>query len=165
MMIIEVLRLFHRIRRDPRISTHCALVSRAFGAEKMFYSGDKDSSLEKSVNEVVERWGGPFSIEYVKSPVELIKEKKKQGFTIVHLTMFGEEKDVKTDKILILIGSERVPIEYYKLADYNIAIKNQPHSEVSALALFINSYKINKDFVNVKQKIVPQKQGKKIVKL
>lgn len=164
-MIIEVLRLSHRIRRDPRISTHCALVARTFGAEKVYYSGNKDSSLEKSINNVVERWGGVFSIEYVKNPVNLIKEKKKQGFIVVHLTMFGEEREVKVDKILVIIGSERVPISFYKLADFNIAIKNQPHSEVSSLAIFMDNYKINKKFTNAKQKIIPQKNGKKIVKL
>ena len=45
-MIIEVLRLSHRIRRDVRLSTHVALTARAFGASKIYYSGQHDSSLE-----------------------------------------------------------------------------------------------------------------------
>ncbi len=44
--MIIVLRLNHRIGRDPRISTHVALTSRAFLADKICYAGQKDSSLE-----------------------------------------------------------------------------------------------------------------------
>ena len=162
-MKIEVLRLSHRLRRDPRISTHCALVARAFGSSKIYYSGEKDHALELSVNKVICNWGGNFSIEYTKNPLQLIKQKKKQGFTIVHLTMFGKFKDIKSNKLLILIGSEKVPIEYYKISDYNIAITNQPHSEVSALAVFLDNLKIKTNFNNAKQKIIPMKSGKKLV--
>ena len=38
--MIVVLRLGHRIGRDARISTHCGLVARALGANKIIYSGD-----------------------------------------------------------------------------------------------------------------------------
>jgi len=37
--MIEILRLGHRKKRDARLSTHVALVSRAFGASKIYYSG------------------------------------------------------------------------------------------------------------------------------
>lgn len=163
-MEVEVLRLFHRIGRDPRISTHCALVSRAFGASKMYYSGNKDKSLELSVSKTVENWGGSFSIEYVKSPMSLLKSKRKDGFKIVHLTMFGEGVKVKFDKMLIVVGSERVPIEFYKEANYNIAITNQPHSEVSSLGVFLSGLSLKGDFSGGKNKIVPQKFGKKVLR-
>ena len=39
---IEVLRLGHRVGRDPRITTHLALVSRAMGVKKFTLAGDKD---------------------------------------------------------------------------------------------------------------------------
>ena len=51
--MIEVLRLTHRIRRDPRLSTHVALTARAFGAAKVYYSGEHDGSLENSINHVI----------------------------------------------------------------------------------------------------------------
>ena len=42
---IEVLRLGHRRGRDPRITTHLALVSRAMGVSKFLLSGDEDEKL------------------------------------------------------------------------------------------------------------------------
>ena len=42
---IEVLRLGHRMGRDPRITTHLALVSRAMGAKKFVLAGDEDDKL------------------------------------------------------------------------------------------------------------------------
>ena len=90
--MIEILRLSHRIRRDPRISTHVALVARAFGADKIYYSGDHDLALEDSVNKIVKQWGSNFQIEYIKDPIKLIKstkskniceEKKKKKWLII----------------------------------------------------------------------------------
>ena len=65
--MIKVLRLFHRAHRDHRVTTHCALVSRAFGADEFVFSGERDTSIILSVNDVVRRWGGPFNISYVPS--------------------------------------------------------------------------------------------------
>ena len=35
-MVIEVVRIGQRLVRDDRVTTHVALVSRAFGAEKIY---------------------------------------------------------------------------------------------------------------------------------
>ena len=162
--MIEILRLSHRIRRDPRISTHVALVSRAFGADKIYYSGDHDLSLEDSVNKIVKHWGGNFQIEYIKDPLKLIKSTSSK---IIHLTMYGLplEKEISKIKkhkdLLIIIGGEKVPIEIYKLSDYNISITLQPHSEVSSLAILLEKLNIKKSFDNPKLKIIPQNSGKK----
>ncbi len=51
-MKVYILRLGHRISRDKRISTHCGLVSRAFGANGIIYAGEKDKDLMKSVKNV-----------------------------------------------------------------------------------------------------------------
>ncbi|MEM5871528.1 MAG: tRNA (cytidine(56)-2'-O)-methyltransferase, partial [Candidatus Aenigmatarchaeota archaeon] len=56
-MSIYVLRLGHRIHRDERISTHCGLVARAFGADGIIYSGEHDEKLIESVKRVSEEWG------------------------------------------------------------------------------------------------------------
>ena len=45
--MIAVLRIGHRINRDKRITTHCALVARAFGAKKIFID-----TLDKINNEI-----------------------------------------------------------------------------------------------------------------
>src|SRR3989344_1068506 len=140
--MIEVLRLDHRIHRDPRISTHIALISRAFGASKLYYSGDKDSDMEDTINKVTSEFGGPFEIEHVKDYFKLIKEKKK----IVHLTVYGlpvqnEIKKIqKFSDLLVIVGGSKVPPEVYNLSDFNISVTSQPHSELAALAIFLDKY-------------------------
>jgi tRNA (cytidine56-2'-O)-methyltransferase len=172
-MRIWVLRLGHRRVRDQRISSHCALVARTFGTNGMTYSGDKDENLEKSIKKVVENWGGPFEINYEKNWKKVIKNWKGK---IVHLTMYGlsiqdvmsEIKNSKKD-LLIIIGSQHVPGEVYHLSDWNVAVSNQPHSEVAALAVFLDRFfdgkQLKKDFENKKIKITPQEHGKKTISL
>lgn len=172
--MILILRLGHRIPRDERMSTHCALVSRAFGADGLYYSGMKDRGFEESVGSAVERFGGDFFVEHVKNDKEFIMEKKKEGFFIVHLTMYGtdfrkETKDLKgKKKLLIIVGGEKVEPEFYDMADLNLAVGNQPHSEVGALSVFL--YEINGlavEFRNAKMKVNPCRKGKdvKIIRL
>ena len=129
---IEILRLSHRIHRDIRLSSHIALTCRAFNCSKMYYSGQKDSSLENTLIEINKKFGSNFIIEYTKNPERLIEEKKKNDFLIVHLTMYGIPVNKKINqirkykKILIIIGSEHVPGVFYKISDLNISITNQP---------------------------------------
>src|SRR3989344_5843283 len=165
-MPIEILRLNHRIGRDARVSTHVALTARALCAYKIYYSGDKDNSMEQSVGKITEKFGGPFEIEYLKNEIGLIKEKKKQGFTIIHLTMYGKDflsykNKIKNKKLLVIVGGEKVEGEFYQLSDYNLSVTDQPISEVSALGIFL--YEIagyNKDFKNLKLKVIGQERGK-----
>lgn len=77
-MKINVLRLDHRIGRDARITTHVCLTSRAFGASKVFLSGEEDKHLMESVRNVVERWGGDFEVEYRKNWKNFLKNGKTQ---------------------------------------------------------------------------------------
>ena len=111
----------------------------------------------------MKNWGGPFSIKYEKNYRKIIKKYK----TVIHLTMYGMplKKEIRKIKkkrnILEIIGGEKVPAEIYYLADYNIAVTNQPHSEVAALAMFLHKYSgKEKKFRKAKLRIVPQKQGK-----
>lgn len=170
-MMITVLRLGHRAGRDPRISTHCALVARAFGAEGLIYTGEHDSDMEKSVKNIVSNWGGPFEIKHEKSWRTVIK-----GFdgATVHLTMYGLplQKEIsrirKSKNLLIVIGGEKVPMEVYHAVDYNIGVTSQPHSEVAALGVFMHEYlqgkELTKKFGNAKISLVPQKAGKKLIR-
>jgi len=165
--MIEVLRLGHRIRRDPRVSTHVALTARALGASKVYYSGEKDLGLEESINKVTKSFGGKFKIEYVKNPLKLIKNKK-----IVHLTVYGSSIDKKIKEIrkfkdiLVVIGGSKVPGEYYKLSTWNISVTNQPHSEISSLAIFLDRYfkgkKLDIKFNGAKIVINPNERGKTV---
>jgi tRNA (cytidine56-2'-O)-methyltransferase len=157
--VIAVLRLGHRPERDKRVTTHVALVARAFGAEKLYYSGVRDDHFEASVKRVVEQWGGPFEVEFVKSWRKLIETFPGKR---VHLTMYGEDKRVRGDQ-LVIVGGEKVPSEVYHLADLNVAIGNQPHSEVAALAVYLNDVSgLRKSFDNARLSIEPCARGKKV---
>ncbi len=168
--MITVLRIGHRAGRDPRIATHCALTSRALGAERIVYTGEKDSDMEKSVRKIVDNWGGPFEITYEKSWRKVLKD---SGAKSVHLTMYGLplqneiSKIRKARDVIIIIGGEKVPMEVYNTVDHNVAVTSQPHSEVASLAVFLHEYQqgkgLDKKFKNAKMSLVPQKCGKKII--
>ena len=142
-MQITILRLGHRKERDKRITTHCALVARALGANNIIFSGEYDPTLDASVKGVVSNWGGKFTSNYKEDFLSEIEKAKRNKTLIVHLTFYGLEfpkaikqiKKQKPSKVMIIIGAEKVPTEVYELADINMSIGNQPHSEVAALAL------------------------------
>ena len=89
-MPIEILRLGHRLHRDYRITTHCALVSRAFGATKMYYSGFQDDKMALNLQKVNDSWGGNFEIKYLKNWRSFLKQSKLQGSFIILCTMYGK---------------------------------------------------------------------------
>lgn len=163
--MIIVLRLNHRRVRDKRVSTHAGLVARAFGADKIIYTGDKDDSLLSSVTKVVKNWGGSFTAEHAKNYKKVITDYKKKGYLIVHLTMYGLSLDKeiikirKNKNVFIIIGGEKVPSDVYELADYNISVTSQPHSEIAALAMALDRYRKGKS-VKFKERIKPSKKGK-----
>lgn len=165
-MTIEVVHIGQRLVRDDRVTTHVALVARAFGAKKIYMRG-VNPDIKDTIKKINDKWGGDFQVEFIENLRRLIKEKKEK-FKIVHLTMYGESiNDLRLDKdnLLIIIGAEKVPREIYDLADWNVSIGNQPHSEISALAILldrINDGKITK-FTNAKYKIIPTKRGKKVI--
>lgn len=165
--MIVILRIGHRIVRDKRITTHVALVARAFGADKIIIT-TKDEQIKKNIQSVCKRFGGTFSIETGIDPKRIIKS--WEG-SIVHLTMYGEElekavKHIDRNKnLLIIVGAEKVPPYFYEIADINVSVCNQPHSEVAALAVFLDRYTNaawqKKDFQGNIQ-IIPSVKGKKV---
>ena len=139
----EVLRIGHRPERDKRITTHVALTSRAFGASKMYLS-KKDSRVVKSIDNVVTKFGGDFSVKVVSNPKKIVKNWEGK---IVHLTMFGlpfqdymEDLRSQRDNLLFIVGAEKVPPWAFELSDYNLSVGNQPHSEISALAVVLAGF-------------------------
>lgn len=170
---VNILRLDHRIRRDARITTHVCLAARAFGANKIILSGDEDYKLMESVRDVIMRWGGNFGLDYRRNWQKVLEEWKKNKGEIVHLTMYGEPvqeviEDIKSSvhDIMVVVGGSRVPGKIYREADWNVAVTSQPHSEVSALALFLHllfdGKELNNKFKGGKLKILPSAHGKKI---
>lgn len=171
-MEITVVRLGHRQKRDIRVTTHAALVSRALGAKQFFLCGEKDESVLESVRKIGKRWGGTLKAKYEASPRSLLKRLKKQGNCLIHATMYGETIQSKRKtlqkkrKIAVIIGAEKVPREVYELADYNIAVTNQPHSEIAALAIILDHLQqgkeLDKKFSNAQIKIIPNAKGKTV---
>jgi len=167
---ILVLRLGHRPERDKRVTTHVALTARAFGAQGIYVS-TREEELERSVRSVVQRFGGDFSITTGVRWKELLRS--FEG-TKVHLTMYGTHIDdalprvlnAMTEKMLIVVGAEKVPPEVYQAATFNIGLGNQPHSEVAALAVFLDRLKqgegLRTDFQG-QMKVIPCARGKKVV--
>ena len=173
---IEVLRLGHRMGRDPRITTHLALVSRAMGANSFVLAGDEDQKLFSNIHSVNERFGHGLSCRYEKSPMRMLREiansDEKSKPIIIHLTMYGEPfKEVipnipKDKPVVVVVGGAKVPGELFKISDFNIAVGNQPHSEVAALALFLDSWTdgegFNREFSEPQLVISPSKSGKDV---
>ena len=170
-MAIEVLRIGQRVVRDDRVTTHVALVSRAFGAKKIFMD-EVNPEIKDTLEKINHTWGGDFQIEIIDNWKPLLKQKQKTA-KIVHLTVYGENvnkisNQIKTEEnILIVVGAEKVPREVYELADYNVSIGNQPHSEISALAVLLDRIQdgkqFSKTFDDAKRTIIPTNQGKKVI--
>ncbi len=171
---IVILRLGHRKNRDKRVTTHVFLAARALGARGGILSGERDDAVLESVRKVAEKWGGRFSIRYEGSLRKAVRWAKKNGFAVVHLTMYGEriqEKIAavrKRRKVLVVVGAEKVPAEVYGLADFNIAVTSQPHSEVAALAVFLHEYfggrELGTRFPGARIAISPSEKGKTVRK-
>jgi tRNA (cytidine56-2'-O)-methyltransferase len=124
---------------------------------------------------VDEAWGGSFGIRQVAGWKAAFREARNEGRTVVHLTMYGMPVQDKIaeltarERFLIAVGGPKVPGEVYKLADYNIAVTSQPHSEVAALAIVLHELQrgeeLKKEFGPAKMKIVPSEKGKRVEKL
>ncbi len=172
-MRIVVLRLGHRPQRDQRITTHVGLTARAFGAEGMLLAS-QDKGIEDSIKDITSRWGGSFYVKRVENWKNEIKQWKQSKGKVVHLTMYGLNLPDVIDEIIsydlmIVVGAEKVPSEVYELADWNIAIGNQPHSEVAALAVMLDRLHsaygrdaLKASFPDAKIEIVPSRSGKRV---
>ena len=165
--LITVLRIGHRPERDKRITTHVALVARAFGAGRILVD-TRDPDLERNFLSTCERWGGKISI---KTGIKYREEMNNFKGQTVHLTMYGEEMqrglsalDPHKD-LMVVVGAEKVPREVYELATINISVGNQPHSEVAALAVFLYTFHGGRmpEFPDGQMKIIPNPRGKTVV--
>lgn len=166
-----MLRIGQRLIRDDRVTTHVALVSRAFGAKKIFMT-EVNPEIKETVDKINKNWGGGFEIEFIEKWKSIVKRKKNENFKVVHLTMYGQNiNDIETkvrmeQKILVVVGAEKVPREIYEISDFNIGIGNQPHSEISALAILLDrlqtGQQFKREFSDAKRRIIPTNNGKNV---
>ena len=167
---IIVLRINHRPFRDKRITTHVALTARAMGADEIVVDTN-DAELEDGVKAVTRNFGGNFSIRTGLNPSTFLS---RSNGVIVHLTMYGVPVDTviheireksKGQELVIVVGASKVPREFYGRSDFNVSVTNQPISEVSALAVFLDRFyegaELKKDFNGTKT-VVPSRNGKRI---
>jgi tRNA (cytidine56-2'-O)-methyltransferase len=167
---IWIMRIGHRPERDKRVTTHVALSSRALGA-KGIYVDTYDPKLEENIKSVVDRFGGDYTI---KTGVGWKSATNNFDGKVVHLTMYGQRMDEalpkipKDENIMIIVGAEKVPPEVYQRADFNVSVGNQPHSEIAALAIFLDHYTEGKALYadrDGKMTVIPNERGKTVVDL
>jgi tRNA (cytidine56-2'-O)-methyltransferase len=169
---VAVLRLGHRPGRDDRMTTHIGLTARALGADRAILVGET-SNAAGTIRDITDRFGGPFEAEIVESHRPVLRE--WEG-TVVHLTMYGERvQDVEADvreahaeePLLVVVGAEKVPFDVYEAADYNVGVTNQPHSEVAALAVFLDRLfegrELDREWVGAEKEVRPMETGKRVV--
>ena len=104
---------------------------------------------------------------------KIIRDKKDDSYDIVHLSMYGENidkilPDIRLcDRILVVIGAGKVPRSVYNMADYNISVGNQPHSEIAALAVFLDRLQegapLYRLFPGASKRIIPTGDGKRVI--
>lgn len=137
------------------------------------YLAANDPGVIASIEDVAARWGGEFFAENDVKWRRCIQDWKAAGGKVVHLTMYGlRMTDVideirHEERVLVVVGAEKVPGEIYGLADYNVSVTTQPHSEISSLALFLDHLfegtELNREYPDAKIRIEPTKVGKKTV--
>jgi tRNA (cytidine56-2'-O)-methyltransferase len=136
-----------------------------------------DPHIEETVSKITRAWGGDFHFEMGTPWKRAVREWKANGGMIVHLTAYGE--NIQTSDVMariraqgrgvmLLVGSQKVPGEFYseEISDFNVAVGNQPHSECSALAIFLDRYFEGKElgipFEKAKISIIPKERGKEV---
>jgi tRNA (cytidine56-2'-O)-methyltransferase len=172
-----ILRWGHRPQRDVRLTTHVALTARALCASGFILADTTDPHIEETLTKITRTWGGNFHFEMGTPWKKAVREWKQNGGIIVHLTAYGENlqssnvlqriKAVGKD-VMLVVGSQKVPGEFYseEVSDFNVAVGNQPHSECSALAIFLDRYfegkELAQNFDQAKITIIPKERGKEV---
>jgi len=137
----------------------------------------QDAHIQETVTKITKAWGGNFHFEMGTPWKRAVRDWKAEGGVVVHLTAYGENiqtsnvlariKELKKD-VMLVVGSQKVPGEFYsdEISDFNVAVGNQPHSECSSLAIFLDRYfegkELAKTFEKAKIEIVPKERGKLI---
>ncbi|QSG09478.1 tRNA (cytidine(56)-2'-O)-methyltransferase [Halapricum desulfuricans] len=169
---VVVLRLGHRPGRDERMTTHVGLTARALGADRLVLE-EAAAGRKETVTDITDRFGGPFEVEVTDRPLSRVRS--WEG-SIAHLTMYGQpiqdvEAEVRAahreEPLLVVVGAEKVPFEIYERADFNVGVTNQPHSEIAALAVFLDRLfegrELERDWQDAEKRVVPQETGKRVI--
>ena len=169
---VAVLRYGHRPGRDDRMTTHVGLTARALGADRVILPDNASQAME-TVADITDRFGGPFGVELTD---ELDATIDRWPGAVVHLTMYGERiQDVAGEvrerhgstPLLVVVGGGKVPFAVYEAADWNVAVTNQPHSEVAGLAVLLDRLfegrELEREWADAERRVLPRATGKRVV--
>ena len=175
----NVLRLGYRKGRDPRITTHLALVSRALGATNFLLAGHRAPKAVVHRSDVLEQLLVFVACEHVEGAMGWLRRFTQHDAgdgepgVAVHLTMYGEPyreviPRIRRDRpVVVIVGGAKVPSDVFEYAQYNVAVGNQPHSEVAALALFMEGWYgqggTERHFADARLVIEPSARGKSVI--
>lgn len=135
--------------------------------------GNCDPSVSKTALETQYYWGKGLIFYSCGTGIRgVVETLKNNGYRLVHLTMYGAplnqvlDKLEKEKRLAVIVGAEKVPRELYEVSDYNVSVGNQPHSEVAALAVFLdrlyNGRELYRKLEGAKLSIEPSHKGKRI---
>jgi len=169
---LAVLRLGHRPGRDERITTHVGLTARALGADRVVLANEA-AGRRGSIEDITDRFGGPFAVETTTSPMAFLGD---WDGAVVHLTMYGlPVQEVEGElrhrfeagtPVLVAVGAGKVPFDVYEAADWNVAVTNQPHSEIASLAVFLDRLlegeELDREWEDAESVVVPTAEGKEL---
>jgi tRNA (cytidine56-2'-O)-methyltransferase len=146
------------------------------GADGVIIADQEDKVVESTIRDVTNRFGGPFEVQSGIPWKQTIRDWRALRGRIVHLTAYGlplpkilpEIQQTDAD-LLVVVGSEKMPGEIFKIADWNVSVTNQPMSEVAALAVFLDWFRQHREFDHEFSKaqvqIIPSRTGKEIQQL
>ena len=155
------------------MTTHVGLTARALGADRVVLPANASDAAE-TVASVTERFGGPFTVESRDFGPAIARNFDGR---VVHLTMYGlpVQREVGAiraghtdgESVMVVVGGEKVPFGFYDAADHNLAVTNQPHSEVASLAVFLDRLfdgaELDREWTDADRRVVPQAVGKRVV--
>jgi tRNA (cytidine56-2'-O)-methyltransferase len=149
------------------------------GATSFILADIEDVEVKATVEKIAGSWGGKLDFEMGMPWKQVVAAWRRKGGLVVHLTAYGE--NIQTSNVverirnagrdlLVIVGSQKVPREFFSpiISDFNVAVGNQPHSEISSLAIFLDRLyegrELSMEFNDAKLRIIPQKHGKRVAK-
>ncbi|MFP4589972.1 MAG: tRNA (cytidine(56)-2'-O)-methyltransferase [Halobacteriales archaeon] len=153
------------------MTTHVGLTARALGADRVVLPASAANALA-TVRDVTDRFGGPFEVVAVDEPRAWLAAWPDP---VVHLTMYGLPvaeaidsiaREVDGHRAAVVVGGGKVGGDVYERATWNVAVTNQPHSEVGALAVFLDRLldgaATTRRWRDAEARIVPSPAGKRV---
>ncbi len=155
------------------VITDICMTSRAFGASKVAFTCKKDKAVARMIGRISREWGGKFSISFGADYKKMMGN--SPNYKTVFLTQYGlpvekVKHSLRTYKnvMLVVASSEDYTMRLIQSADFNVSITTQPHSSVSAIAVFLHTYFDGREnamqFENARMKVIPSERGMKVQK-